>query len=76
MGERMRVEAREPILDRMPLAYNLAWRATSALDNLAWRAPRIFIPYPVVAEPSCGTRLCSRGGVPELRRRRDCTHLD
>ena len=41
MGERMRVEAREPILDRMPLAYNLAWRATSARPPSARRSAHV-----------------------------------
>ena len=41
MGERMRVEAREPILDRMPLAYNLAWRATSARPPSARRGAHV-----------------------------------
>ena len=37
----MRVEAREPILDRMPLAYNLAWRATSARPPSARRGAHV-----------------------------------
>ena len=41
MGERMRVEAREPILGRMPLAYNLAWRATSARPPSARRGAHV-----------------------------------
>ena len=37
----MRVEAREPNLDRMPLAYNLAWRATSARPPSARRSAHV-----------------------------------
>ena len=37
----MRVEARGPILDRMPLAYNLAWRATSARPPSARRGAHV-----------------------------------
>ena len=36
MGEGTRAEVREPILDRTPLAYNLAWRATSARPPSLW----------------------------------------
>ena len=37
----MRVEAREPTLDRMPLAYNWSWRATSARPLSAQRGAHV-----------------------------------
>ena len=41
MGEGTRAEVREPILDRMPSAYNLAWRATSARPPSARRGAHV-----------------------------------
>ena len=62
MGERMRVEAREPILDRMPLAYNLAWRATSARPPSARRGAHVSERFagraiPVLSNASPAPRL-------------------
>ena len=62
MGERMRVEAREPILDRMPLAYNLAWRATSSRPPSARRGAHVSLRFagraiPVLSNASPAPRL-------------------
>ena len=58
----MRVEAREPILDRMPLAYNLAWRATSARPPSARRGAHVSERFagraiPVLSNASPAPRL-------------------
>ena len=60
MGERMRVEAREPILDRMPLAYNLAWRATSARPPSARRSAHVSERFAGRAIPSTHTHTHTR----------------
>ena len=62
MGERMRAEVREPILDRMPLAYNLAWRATSARPPSARRGAHVSERFagraiPVLSNASPAPRL-------------------
>ena len=71
MGERMRVEAREPILDRMPLAYNLAWRATAARPPKARPGARMSARgLPIERSRSCRTRAPRHGCQPCLRESR------
>ena len=62
MGECMRAEAREPILDRTPLAYNSAWRATSARPPSARRGAHVSERFagraiPVLSNASPAPRL-------------------